>query len=62
MPLISVAEAAERYPLSVESIRRLARLKIVKAQRFGNAWAVDEASLKRYLRSDRRPGPKKSSR
>ena len=50
MPLLSVTEAAARYPLSASHIRRLARRGMVKARRFGKkAWAVDERSLRAYL-------------
>ena len=50
MALLSVAEAAARYPISARHIRRLARSGVVKARRFGKkAWAVDERSLRAYL-------------
>ena len=39
MALLSVSEAAARYPLSGSHIRRLARRGVLKAQRFGKkAW------------------------
>ena len=50
MALLSVSEAAARYPLSGSHIRRLARRGAVKARRFGKkAWAIDERSLRGYL-------------
>ena len=58
MPLISVAEAAKRYPLSPEHLRRLVRTGVVKGQRFGQSWAIDERSLQSYISKERRPGRK----
>ncbi len=58
MPLLSVTEAAARYPLSGSHIRRLARRGSVKARRFGKkAWAIDERSLMAYLAKSRKRGP-----
>ena len=52
--VLSVAEAAARYPLSADRIRGLARSGVVKARRFGKtAWAVDEQSLRRLLAKER---------
>lgn len=59
LPLVSVDEAAARYPPSADRIRRLARAGVVQARRFGKkAWAVDEQSLRRYLAKERRRGRK----
>ena len=51
MELISAAEAAARYPLSADHIRRLAPTGVVKAQRLGHrVWAeVFEATRRTYL-------------
>ena len=63
MAHISVSEAAGQYPLSAKHIRYLVAEGMVKGQKFGNSWAVDEASLKRYLVNRRPPGrPKTGSR
>ncbi len=57
MPLLSVTEAAGRYPVSGSHIRRLARRGLVKARRFGKkAWAIDERSLMAYLARARKRG------
>jgi hypothetical protein len=53
---LTVTEAATRYPLSAYHIRRLVRAGIVKGERIGPLWTVDEQSLRRYLASERRPG------
>ena len=56
MAHISVSEAAGQYPLSAKHIRYLLAEGMVKGRKFGNSWAVDEASLKRYLVNRRPPG------
>ena len=62
MAHIAVSEAADRYPLSMKHIRYLLAEGMVKGRKFGNSWAVDEASLKRYLVTRRSPGrPPKNS-
>lgn len=60
MPLLSVAEAARRYGLSPRQLSRLVSTGVLKGQRIGPAWAIDEASLKKYLATDRKPGRKPS--
>ena len=58
MALISVAEAAAKYGLSVRWIRELLKQGVVQGQRFGRTWAVDETSLEAYEKSPRKRGPK----
>ena len=60
MALISVAEAAARYPLSRRQLSRLVSTGVVKGQRIGPIWAIDEGSLKRYLATERKTGPKRA--
>ena len=63
MAHIAVSEAADQYPLSAKHIRYLVAGGMVKGRKFGRTWAVDEASLKRYLVNRRPPGrPLKSRR
>ena len=62
MALISVADAATRHNLSAPHIRRLVAAGIVKGQLFGKTWALNEGSLKAYLRKERRRGPKPKKR
>lgn len=57
MAWLTVTEAASRYPLSKTHIRDLAAAGVIKSQKVGPLWTVDEASLRRYLDTDRRPGP-----
>jgi excisionase family DNA binding protein len=57
MALLTVTEAAGRYPLSGSQIRRLVAAGVVKGARVGPLWQVDSASLERYLASERKPGP-----
>ena len=59
MPLLSVREAASKYPLSVRQIARLAQHRVIDAHRFGKTWAIDEDSLRSYLATERKPGPKR---
>lgn len=58
MALISVAEAALRYPLSERRIRETLAQGAVRGVKFGQTWAVEEDSLKMYLASPRKRGPK----
>ena len=62
MALISVADAATRYKLSAPHIRRLVAAGVVKGRLFGKTWALNEGSLKAYLRKERRRGPKPKKR
>lgn len=58
MPLITVNDASVRYGLSDGHLRALLGAGTVKGQKFANAWALDERSLKRYLATERKRGPK----
>ena len=58
MALISVTEAAGRYKLSTTRIRQLLRERTVSGTKFGPTWAVDEDSLRDYLATPRKRGPK----
>jgi excisionase family DNA binding protein len=58
MPLISTRDAASRAGFTQSHIRGLIAAGSLKAQRIGNSWAVDSVSLDRYLKADRRPGPR----
>ncbi len=60
MALISVADAGRRYGLSASWVRVLLQQGTVRGQKFGNSWAVDESSLKRYVETPRKRGPKPS--
>ena len=58
MALISVTEAAKRYSLSERRIRETLATGAVRGVKFGQTWAVDEDSLKAYVNSPRKRGPK----
>ena len=55
---ISVSQAADRYTLSAEHLRYLARTGLIEAQRFGQTWGLDEDSLLAYLATERKRGRK----
>lgn len=57
MAMLTVTEAAARYQLSGSQIRRLLLTGTVKGAKVGPVWTVDEQALRRYLDSDRKPGP-----
>ena len=58
MALISTSEAARRAELSQAHIRDLMVRAVLKGQKIGNSWAVDERSLADYLKIERKPGPR----
>jgi len=58
MGLIAVKEAARRFPISGRRIRELLQSGAIRGVKFGETWAVDEDSIRAYLDSPRRRGPK----
>ena len=58
MALLSVPQASAAYGLSRTHIRRLMAAGVLKGQKVGNSWGVNEASVKVYLAAEHRPGPK----
>ena len=58
MSLISTREAAKNAGFTAAHIRGLIAVGAIKGKKFCNSWAVDSASLDRYLRTNRKPGPK----
>jgi len=58
MGLISVGDAARRFPLSERRIRQLLESGTVRGIKIGRTWAVDDGSLKAYVKLARRPGRK----
>ena len=61
--MLTTAEAAAALNVSRRRINELIKLGTLKATRFGNAWQVDQESVKAYKNSPRKAGrkPKKSS-
>ena len=56
--LISLAEAAELSGMSQSHIRLLVRTGKISGKKIGRNWVTTEESLRNYLATDRRPGPK----
>ena len=56
--LISLAEAAELSGMSQSHIRLLVRTGKISGKKIGRNWVTTEESLRTYLATDRRPGPK----
>jgi excisionase family DNA binding protein len=57
MPLLTVQEASARFGLSGRQIRKLLAAGTVKGSKRGPFWLLDEASLARYVATERKPGP-----
>jgi len=63
--LITAFEASQEYGLSISHLRHLMRNgklkgRAAKINKTGTIWLIKESSLKKYLSTERRPGPKKS--
>lgn len=58
---LTTKEAAQRSGLSKEQIQRLLKTGIIPGgRRFGKAWMCPVSGLEDYLKTNRKPGPKKS--
>lgn len=60
---ITTWEAHKKYGLSTQHIRRLLAKKVLKGRPApitsrSKIWLLDEGSLKKYLKTDRKPGRK----
>ena len=58
MAQLSVSEASSKFGLSVGHVRALLIEGTVAGSKFATVWMVNEASLKAYLATERKPGPK----
>jgi predicted HTH domain antitoxin len=56
--LISVTRAAEISGLTPGYIRRLLRNNIIEGKKIGRDWFTTEETIREYLATERRPGPK----
>ena len=56
--LISLAEAAEICGLSPDHLRKLVRSGTVWGTKIARNWITSEAAVRKYLATERRPGPK----
>jgi excisionase family DNA binding protein len=55
---ISTLEAAARYHVTPNYITMLARKGAITARKLGRDWMIDESSLKSYLMTPHKRGPK----
>jgi excisionase family DNA binding protein len=64
MAVMSVTEAAAKSGLHVETIRRWARSGVLKTQRIGRVYVIDERDLRRVLANPPKPTgrPRKADR
>ncbi|MGI0493069.1 helix-turn-helix domain-containing protein [Alkalinema pantanalense CENA528] len=56
--LITVSEASELSGYTPQHVRLLIRQGLIKARRAGGIWLVEASSLRNYLESAPKPGPK----
>ena len=59
---VTTTEAAQISGYHVEHIRRLIRDGHILARKWGKEWMVDKSSLLDYLKIEKKPGPKLSSK
>ena len=55
---IDTKEAAEKWGISEEYVRRLVREGRVKGRKVRRDWIIDSISLAEYMASNRKRGPK----
>lgn len=55
---ITIEEAKAQSGLSVSHLRSLCRTGLVKARKFGRAWAIADWSLAHYASMPHKTGPK----
>ena len=56
--MITVSEASELSGYTPQHIRLLIRQGLISARRAGGIWLVEVSSLRSYLDSNPKPGPK----
>lgn len=54
--MLTTKEAAERLGVSVRRVSELASSGVLKAERFGRSWMIDESSVERRRAQEPRPG------
>jgi excisionase family DNA binding protein len=61
MGVIGTDEAARRLDISIGRLTTMIRTKIIRAQKIGRTWVLDEAEVARVAKLDRKRGrpPKK---
>jgi len=55
---LSTIEAAHRFQVTANYITQLARKGAIKAKKLGRDWIIDETSLRTYLITPQKRGPK----
>ena len=58
MPLLSVTAGAELAGFSGAHLRQLLAAGTIDGTKIGPVWAIDKASLRAYLATEHKPGPK----
>ncbi|MGF1500062.1 MAG: helix-turn-helix domain-containing protein [Elainellaceae cyanobacterium] len=56
--LITVSEASELSGYTPQHVRLLIRQGLINARRAGGIWLVEASSLREYIESAPKPGPK----
>lgn len=56
--MITVSEASQLSGYTVQHIRLLIRQELINARRAGGIWLIEASSLRSYLESNPKPGPK----
>jgi hypothetical protein len=56
--MISVSEASELSGYTPQHIRLLIRQGLIDARRAGGIWLIQASSLRSYINSNPKPGPK----
>jgi len=56
--MITVSEASELSGYTPQHIRLLIRQGLISARRAGGIWLIEASSLRSYLDSNPKPGPK----
>jgi len=60
--VLTTVEAGQRYGFSTGYLRYLMGKGILKGRRSGVIWLIEEESLKRFIKTVRKPGPKPKRR
>jgi hypothetical protein len=56
--MITVSEASQLSGYTAQHIRLLIRQELINARRAGGIWLIEASSLRNYLESNPKPGPK----
>lgn len=55
---LTTYEASQKHKISQRHVWHLVSEEIVKGRQAGKVWLVDDTSLRKYLASKPKPGPK----